>query len=106
MVKNAQDWKWSSLWIRENGNEEQKKLLSSWPVEMPIAYLEWVNTPDPDEKEKLEKIRTSIQRGRPYGSGSWIKKTAKKLGLISTLIPRGRPKKIKNEDDKSNEKGT
>ncbi len=46
LTEKAQDWKWSSLWIRENGNEEQKKLLAKWPVEMPDGYLEWVNTLD------------------------------------------------------------
>jgi putative transposase len=93
LVRKAQDWKWSSLWIREFGNEEQKKLLSNWPVEMPMGYLEWVNTSDNEEQDNLKKIRYAIKRGCPYGSDNWIKKVAEKLNLISTLIPRGRPKK-------------
>ena len=106
LTKKAEDWKWGSAFFRERGNDKQKKLLSDWPVEMPDGYQEWLDTPDPEEEEKLEKIRISIQRSRPFGSESWVKKTAKKLNLISTLIPRGRPKKIKNEDNKSNKKGT
>lgn len=39
LVKKAQNWKWSSLWIREYGNDEQKKLFSDWIVEMPIGYM-------------------------------------------------------------------
>ena len=93
LCKMVQDWKWSSLWIREQGNKEQKKLLSDWPLEMPISYLEWVNTLEKDEEDKLQKIRYALKRGCPYGKESWIKKTAEKLNLISTLIPRGRPKK-------------
>ena len=93
LVEKAEDWRWGSLWIREKGSQEQKKLLSGWPVEMPVAYLEWVNALDKDEEDKLEKMRYAIKRGCPYGNDSWIKKTAKKLNLISTLIPRGRPKK-------------
>ena len=93
LVKKAQDWKWSSLWIREYGNEKQKKLLSDWPVEMPIEYLEWVNALDKDEEDKLEKVRYAIKKCCPFGNDSWVKKTAEKLNLISTLKPRGRPKK-------------
>jgi len=72
---------------------KQKTLLSPWPVEIPLGYLEWVNSLDKDEEDKLEKIRYAIKRGCPYGKENWIKKTAEKLNLISTLIPRGRPRK-------------
>lgn len=93
LAKKAQDWKWSSAWIRENGNENQKKIISAWPVEIPDNYLGRVNAPTNDEEDKLEKIRYAIKRGCPYGDDIWIKKTAEKLNLISTLIPRGRPRK-------------
>lgn len=93
LVKKAQNWKWSSLWIRENGTKKQKSLLSDWPVEKPIAFLDWVNITEKDEEEKLQKIRYAIKRGCPYGKEDWIGKIAKKLNLVSTLISRGRPKK-------------
>lgn len=44
LVKKAQDWKWSSLWRRENGSEKQKKLLATLPTDLPTNYLESVNT--------------------------------------------------------------
>ena len=93
LVKKAQDWRWSSLWIRENGTDKQKNLLSDWPVEKPIAYLDWVNALQKDEEEKIEKIRHSIKKGKPFGEESWVKKIAEKLGLTVTLKERGRPKK-------------
>ena len=93
LVKKAEDWRWSSLWTQEKGTDRQKLLLSPWPVEKPNTYLKWVNTLQKDEEEKLEKIRHSIKRGSPFGEDNWIKTIAKKLGLISTLNPRGRPKK-------------
>jgi predicted nuclease of predicted toxin-antitoxin system len=37
-------------------------------------------------------LRTSVQRGRPFGSEGWVVRTAKRLGLVPTLQPRGRPK--------------
>ena len=93
LVQKVQDWRWSSLWLRENGNEIQKSLLNDWPVEKPIEYLEWLNTLQKDEEEKLEKIRYSINRSKPFGNDNWVIKIAEKLGLVSTLKSRGRPKK-------------
>jgi len=93
LVEKAQDWRWSSLWIRENGTKKQKEILSPWPVEKPTAYLSWVNSLQRDEEEKNEKIRYSIKKGRPFGDDSWISRIAGMLGLSSTLRQRGRPKK-------------
>lgn len=93
LAQKAEDWKWSSLWIRKRGVPEWKNLLSEWPVERPIAYMEWVNELQQDEEERCKQIRYATKRGRPFGSESWIQKTAKLLGLLSTLKQRGRPKK-------------
>lgn len=94
LVSRAEDWRWSSLWLREKGNEKQKNLLLSlWPVETPISYLEWVNTLDVEEEDKLEKIRYAIKRGRSYGEDKWVKETAKNLGLLSTLRSKGGQRK-------------
>jgi hypothetical protein len=43
-------------------------------------------------KAELEAIRKSVHRGSPYGGPAWTERTAKALGLESTLRPRGRPK--------------
>jgi hypothetical protein len=37
-------------------------------------------------------MRTSAQPGRPSGSEAWVARTPKRLGLKSTLPPRGRLK--------------
>jgi putative transposase len=93
LVQKAEGWEWSSLWTREHGTEQQKSLLSPWPVERPNSYIEWVNTPLINEERDLKKIRHALQRGRPYGREDWVDKTAKESGLLSTLKPRGRPRK-------------
>jgi len=41
----------------------------------------------------LEALRRSVVRGAPFGEASWQQRTAKKLGLQSTLRPCGRPRK-------------
>jgi putative transposase len=91
LVKRAENWRWSSVWRREKGTAKQKKLLSHWPVRRPGDYLEWLNEPQTQEEE--EAIEKSIERDRPLGSNSWLSKVIAKLGLESTIRPRGRPKK-------------
>jgi len=91
LVKNAEDWKWSSSYARLRGSEKQKKLLSSWPVEEPDNYRVWINQSEP--KEEIENIRCAIKRNRPYGSERWVEKTIKKFGLEGTVRDPWRPKR-------------
>lgn len=90
LVKKAQDWKWSSLWRRENGTKKQKKLLSSWPISKPKDYLSWLNTILPLEGEEI--IERSIIKSNPYGEDYWVDNIVKKFGLEQTLRRVGRPK--------------
>lgn len=89
LAKQAEDWQWSSLYIREFGTDEQQKMLNPWPLKADQDYVKWVNAPQP--KEEIETIRFHIQRGRPYGESSWMQKTAEQLGLQSTFRNPGRP---------------
>ena len=91
LVDRAEDWQWSSLWIREFGDVDHRKLLSAWPVRRSRDWVQHVNQPI-NEKE-LEAIRRSCNRGTPYGSEEWVNKTIKKFGLESTKRKPGRPKK-------------
>ena len=91
LVKKAENWKWSSVWRRENGTVKQKKILSSWPIPEPRDYLSFINEPQTHEEE--ESIEKSIQRDRPFGKDIWVDRIVKKLGLESTMRSRGRPKK-------------
>jgi putative transposase len=49
------------------------------------------------EKE-LTAIRTSVQRGRPFGDIDWVEELADQHDLWSTLRPRGRPAKTIDVD--------
>jgi putative transposase len=89
LVERAEDWRWGSLWCRQQSDPELRRILSPCPVAMPRGWVEFVNQPQTDAE--LTQIRTSLQRGRPYGGDAWAAKTAKKLGLESTFRPRGRP---------------
>ena len=89
LVERAQDWRWCSLWRRINGDRES--VLSSWPVETPKDWIDWVN--GPQTAAELEALRKSVSRGAPYGSEDWRIRIANMLHLEFTLHPRGRPRK-------------
>jgi putative transposase len=56
LVKKAQDWRWSAIWIKIHGNEEQKKLFAKWPIEIPINYLYIVNEEDKEDKKGSDPL--------------------------------------------------
>lgn len=92
----AQDWRWSSLWQRgqsppPEGVGVDWPALTAWPVEMPCNWLQRVN--QAESEAELEALRTSLHRGRPFGSQAWTLATAQRLGLCNSLRPRGRPRK-------------
>ncbi len=91
LVPHPEDWQWSSLWRREAGTAEQKRLLSKWPLPRPRKWVSFVN--EAETEAELESLRRCVQRGQPFGSDQWIEETARQLNLESTLRPRGRPRK-------------
>ncbi len=92
LVKRAEDWRWSSLWLRLVGQGGQDTpALSEWPVPRPQNWISLVN--QPQACVELEALRLSVQHGRPYGSDVWQRGIARRLGLESTFRSRGRPRK-------------
>ena len=89
LVKRAEDWPWSSVHARLYGNEDQKRILSPWPVPEPRHYLQWLNQVQP--QEEVEKIREAIKRSRPYGSEKWVSQAVARFGLENTMRSPGRP---------------
>ncbi|HEX5242719.1 MAG TPA: transposase [Tepidisphaeraceae bacterium] len=91
LVKHAENWRWSSLWLRSNGSAEQQAMLSEWPVPMPRGWSRLVDQPLHDKEET--DLADSMRRGRPFGDADWQMRTAKRLNLQATFRRRGRPKK-------------
>lgn len=89
LVRKAENWHWSSLRLRQPGADGS--LLARGPVPLPSNWRELVN--EPQTEAEVESLRSSIARGRPFGSERWQKRAARQLGLESTLNPRGRPRK-------------
>jgi putative transposase len=96
LVGRAETWRWSSLWQHAQGSAAW---LSGWPESRP-EWATWLNYVNGVETEvELEALRRSLQRGAPYGDEAWTERTAKRLGLESTLRPRGRPAKAASEKE-------
>jgi len=93
LVATADAWRWSSLWRRTHGSSVERKMLSAWPLPRPRKWLDHVN--EAQTTAELQAIRRCVNKGQPYGSESWVKKTARELGLESTMRRRGRPSKVR-----------
>jgi putative transposase len=79
VVEKAQLWRWCSLWSRVHGDNEIKALLSRWPVECSTNWTARVNVPL--AAKELDRIRLSLERGRPCGGDEWVRRTVKELAL-------------------------
>ena len=90
LVGRAEDWQWSSGWRRTQKDPKLAAWLSAWPVERPRDWVARVNRPQ--TVLELEALRVSVQRGRPFGEESWVRRMAKRFGMEATLRPRGRPR--------------
>jgi putative transposase len=89
LVKKAEDWPWSSAHVRVYGKEQQKQILSPWPVAAPRPYRVWLN--QSQGKEEIENIRYALKRSRPYGSEKWVAKAVAQFGLETTIRNPWRP---------------
>jgi len=95
LVEEAEAWQWSSAWRYYHGDENARALLADWPIPRPRDWPAQVNRAQ--TPAELEALHRSVQRGRPYGSDAWSKRTIARLGLEWTVRPRGRPRKSKTD---------
>ena len=89
-IRKAQNWPWSSAGTPPQ-DVEIVPTLHPGPVPRRNDWLDWVNSPMTQAEH--EAMSLCISRGQPYGEEKWKKRIAKRLGLESTLRPRGRPRK-------------
>jgi putative transposase len=100
LVDRAQAWPWSSLgWWRR---ADRPVYLCDGPFDRPADWVRRVNRVETDSE--LEALRRCGARGTPLGTEKWQRRIAKRLGLESTLRPRGRPRKDGTKKDKSGKK--
>lgn len=90
LVERAQDWRWGSLWRWLQKSEPEPHLLSPWPIPRSPKWADRVNAPL--SEAELNAVRHCVKRSCPLGDEQWMESTAQRLGLESTLRPRGRPR--------------
>ena len=95
LVERAEQWRWSSLWRRVAGTPAERSVLSDWPLPQPRNWSKLVN--DPQTESELAAIRRAVERGQPLGDHDWVRRTAKRLGLESTLRAPHRPRKLPSD---------
>ena len=88
LVQRAEEWRWCSLWHRVRGGTTA---LDDGPLVLPRNWRQYVQSVETEAE--LAALRRSVVRGVPFGEDSWQERTAKCLGLESTLRARGRPRK-------------
>jgi putative transposase len=66
LVAQAQQWKWSSLWQRCEGDAGW---LADWPAERGVDWVAHVNLPQTDGE--IAAFRTAVSGGLPFGSESF-----------------------------------
>jgi len=97
LVRQAEAWPWCSLACRQGKLEKAPELLDDGPVDLPCNWRALVNRPQ--DQQEVDSLRACIQRGRPYGQDAWVRRTAAKLGLESTLRAVGRPRKAARDGE-------
>jgi REP-associated tyrosine transposase len=93
LVAAVDGWPWSSLALFRQA--ERPAWYSPGPVSRGRDWLSYVAQPQTDVE--LVALRRSVQRGCPYGGERWQASTIAKLGLETTVRPRGRPRLPGNE---------
>ena len=81
LVDRAEEWRWSSLWIRCN---QIDGFLDEGPIQLPDDWIETVNVPQTELE--LTVFRSRVATGQPYGSQNW---------LTSEPARRGRPPNLR-----------
>jgi putative transposase len=98
LVKRAQDWPHGSLAARLRDRDPRQEILSPWPIDIPTDYLQWVN--QPQTQTEIDALQTAIRRNRPFGDATWQKRTITRLGLESSIRPKGGQRKTPSNSPK------
>lgn len=91
LVRRAEEWRWSGLWMRRQGSRDQRRMLSGWPVREPRQWIPMVNAPQ--NPKELDAVRRSVRTGRPFGGAQWVGRAVEAMGVAFALRSRGRPRK-------------
>ena len=92
LVEQAEQWKHGSLYRWNQSVEPKPQILSPWPIPRLPGWNSRVN--EPLTEKELKALRICVDRGQPFGEETWVQETAEQYGMLTTLRPIGRPKKV------------
>jgi putative transposase len=93
IVRKPWRWKWSSAGVHVGQGDGVINLENITTV-IDTTAEEWKEYIDLDEnEEEVEDIRKHTLLGRPLGTKDFIAKLGKRIGMVLSVLPRGRPKK-------------
>lgn len=87
LVDKSRDWRWSSRSVMPPAGAPKLRC----PLALPADWNRLIDDVEPTAQ--LERVRGSVNRGAPFGNARWVRGTARRLGLESSLRPLGRPRK-------------
>ena len=91
LTGSCEDWEWGSAYRRKVGESVEEQILDFSPIPFPSNYEEWINISDVEDD--LDSIRTSVNKGVPYGRETWVEKMVELYNLETTQRFAGRPRK-------------
>lgn len=103
VVKRAEDWRWGSLWVRNQTSAATlmmplQGLLTARIVECAGSLKTWVEYVNMvATKRERQRLEVSTNRCCPYGDAGWVSRMVDQLELEHTMRPEGRPPKAKPE---------
>ncbi len=93
IVRKPWRWKWSSAGVHV-GQGDGVINLENITTLIDTTAEEWKEYIDLDEnEEEVEDIRKHTLLGRPLGTKDFIAQLGKRIGMVLSVLPRGRPKK-------------
>jgi putative transposase len=90
LVRRLDHWRWSSLWQLTHSGRARMP-IDQGPLPRPRDWLRVVS--QPQSEPELLALRRSLERSAPFGDPAWRDHIVNRFGLISTIRPRGRPRK-------------
>jgi putative transposase len=88
LVRSAADWTWSSI---SASALKPQVVTTPAPVSKPKDWSRFVDIPQ--TSAELTALRRCTQRNAPFGGTTWVRNTAKSLGLEASIRDLGRPPK-------------
>lgn len=98
IVPRAEHYQWSSA-APEALTDEERPMLSQWPIVKPPEWLTLLNLRTP--AQDLRRIQRSAARGAPYGSPAWVDQVVKQFNLEHTIRRSGRPSRAESSEESS-----